>query len=418
MAAYEWLFVDLVALMYNLSWLVFLTRQHYGQVTTTAGHIFELNVLLNVNITNILMIFLLDLEVLFLGNIFELLFFGLFVAIAASQFETMLFLKTLNVNTMMTNTAGIIILAMNIFSYVLAVINVFAWPSTMVPQSEVKLCDYITPMAMNFNRMFILIFIYTVTLVIVLSAMGYGLFRSLQIRRTRDNDEHRDNLSSEELGQETGVMSEEDTRVFTIQVSESEISELNHERPREVMEEDLVIQDIELDNVETPPFTDQLNVSETENQQKQLGCDTPSQGRLFTIEEAISDLDQIETRQRIESSPSIDHVMINEITQEMNVNIMNPSMISEVQQDPIGCAPGIDMILKTIHKYMKNSMISLLFLTSLLPWYSTVIYGFISNSGCENPTLKFMEEMSEYVLYMVVIPIPLVIKHKLDRLSE
>ena len=213
-------------------------------------------------------------------------------------------------------------------------------------------------------------------------------------------------------------MSEEDTRVFTIQVSESEISELNHERPREVMEEDLVIQDIELDNVETPPSTDQLNVSETENQQKQLGCDTPSQGRLFTIEEAISDLDQIETRQRIESSPSIDHVMINEITQEMNVNIMNPSMISEVQQDPIGCAPGIDMILKTIHKYMKNSMISLLFMTSLLPWYSTVIYGFISNSGCENPTLKFMEEMSEYVLYMVVIPIPLVIKHKLDRLSE
>ena len=46
MAAYEWLLVDLLSLIYNLTWLVFLTRKHYGQVTTTAGHIFELNVLL------------------------------------------------------------------------------------------------------------------------------------------------------------------------------------------------------------------------------------------------------------------------------------------------------------------------------------------------------------------------------------
>ena len=48
MAQYEWLLVDLFNLIYNLTWLVFLTHQHYGQVTTTAGHIFELNVLMNV----------------------------------------------------------------------------------------------------------------------------------------------------------------------------------------------------------------------------------------------------------------------------------------------------------------------------------------------------------------------------------
>ena len=43
MEGYEWLCVDLLSFIYTLTWLVFLTRKHYGQVTTTAGHIFELN---------------------------------------------------------------------------------------------------------------------------------------------------------------------------------------------------------------------------------------------------------------------------------------------------------------------------------------------------------------------------------------
>ena len=76
------------------------------------------------------------------------------------------------------------------------------------------------------------------------------------------------------------------------------------------------------------------------------------------------------------------------------------------------------MIMKTIHKYLKNTMISLLILTSLLPWYSTGLYGLITNSGCEDPTIKTMAEMSEYGYYMLTIFLPVLIKLKLDRLSE
>ena len=124
MAAYEWLLHDLVTLIYNFSWLMFLTHKHYGQVTTTAGHIFELNVLLNVTISNSLWIIFVDLEAFPFGVIQELFDFGVLVAIAGSQIETLIFLKTLTVNTMMTNKAGLIIFAMNIFSYGLTVLNI------------------------------------------------------------------------------------------------------------------------------------------------------------------------------------------------------------------------------------------------------------------------------------------------------
>ena len=40
-----------------------MTAYEYGQVTTTAGHIFELNVLLNFNVNVILLIIIVDLEV-------------------------------------------------------------------------------------------------------------------------------------------------------------------------------------------------------------------------------------------------------------------------------------------------------------------------------------------------------------------
>ena len=116
----------------------------------------------------------------------------------------------------------------------------------------------------------------------------------------------------------------------------------------------------------------------------------------------------------MEISPSTDHMIMNETEIQQSSNVQS----SEVQQDPIGCVSGIDIILKTIQMYMKNSIISLLVVSSLLPWYSTLIYGFISNSGCEDPTIKFMVEMSEYSLYMATIFSPLLIKLKLDRLSE
>ena len=63
-------------------------------------------------------------------------------------------------------------------------------------------------------------------------------------------------------------------------------------------------------------------------------------------------------------------------------------------------------------------MISLLILTSLLPWYATSLYGFITDSGCEDPTIKTMAEMSQCGWYMLTICLPLLIKFKLDRLSE
>ena len=63
MTAYEYLLVDLITFIYNIAWLVFLIHKHYGQVTTTAGHIFELNVLLNFNVNVILLIIIVDLEV-------------------------------------------------------------------------------------------------------------------------------------------------------------------------------------------------------------------------------------------------------------------------------------------------------------------------------------------------------------------
>ena len=63
MTAYEYFLVDLITFIYNIAWLVFLIHKHYGQVTTTAGHIFELNVLLNVNVNVFLLIIIVDLEV-------------------------------------------------------------------------------------------------------------------------------------------------------------------------------------------------------------------------------------------------------------------------------------------------------------------------------------------------------------------
>ena len=146
MAAYEWLPVDLFNLVYNLTWLVFLTHKHYGRGTTRAGHIFELNVLLNATIINLLWILLVDLELLPSSIMSEILntanLYTFMAAIACSQIETIVFLKTLNVNTMTTNTAGKIILATTILSFGMAVITRLTLSSITLRQSEILFCDY------------------------------------------------------------------------------------------------------------------------------------------------------------------------------------------------------------------------------------------------------------------------------------
>lgn len=75
-------------------------------------------------------------------------------------------------------------------------------------------------------------------------------------------------------------------------------------------------------------------------------------------------------------------------------------------------------LIQTLNKYFKNTLMSLLILTSQLPWYSTAMYGFITNSGCENPTFRLMSEISEYSIIMFNIILPVLIKLKLDRLSK
>ena len=64
MAESENLLFDLLILVYSLAWLMFLTHEHWGQVTTTAGHIFELNVLFNNTLYILVLILILDLDFL------------------------------------------------------------------------------------------------------------------------------------------------------------------------------------------------------------------------------------------------------------------------------------------------------------------------------------------------------------------
>ena len=124
----EWF--DLLSLIYNLSWLIFLIKKHYGQVTTRAGHIFELNVLLTNTINEFLWIIFKDLQALPSGTMSEMLFttmsYNYWIAVAGSQIETAIFLKTLEVGTMMTNTAGKIILVLTFCSIGLAVTTTLA----------------------------------------------------------------------------------------------------------------------------------------------------------------------------------------------------------------------------------------------------------------------------------------------------
>ena len=105
---------SLIILFYQLAWLVFLTQKHYGKVTTTAGHIFELNVQLHNTMDDLFWILLdsgdLDGGCTIRDMLEWISLYGYWVALAGSQIETAIFLKTLNVNTMVTNPAGKIIL--------------------------------------------------------------------------------------------------------------------------------------------------------------------------------------------------------------------------------------------------------------------------------------------------------------------
>ena len=118
----------------------------------------------------------------------------------------------------------------------------------------------------------------------------------------------------------------------------------------------------------------------------------------------------------IETRPSSDQlsfgVMIDETTK------LDNTRKERTGNQPILCLPGVCLMIQRLNKYLKNTLMSLLILSAQLPWYLTAMYGHITDSGCENPTFRFLLEMGKYCVLMFSILSPLVIKLKLDRLSR
>ena len=372
--AEEWLIFALFIffLIYNLTWLVFLTKRHYGQVTTTAGHIFELNVLLNYTIFNFFMFLLVDLEVLPWSSVSEMIYtityYSYLSALAGSHIETAIFLKTLSVNTMMTNSAGKIILALTTFSFLPAVINTLVFPSWKENQKKNEICEFLNPTSTVPT---------TVVLVIVLAVIGFSVFRSHQFRKvTSDNGELDSVEGSGNKNEVNGSPSQ--SRLFTIQSVLSELikreTEENNDTPFGNLKDDIVVDDIEI--VESP--------------------------RAF---ETTTYLDQLSIRGMIQEMSQLHE--LNELENYSTEDPMNNGQ----------CLPGIS-IMKTINKYFKNALISLLILACEFPWYVSNLYGFLTDSGCENSTLRSMSTLSFYYMWIFYLVLPFLIKIKLDRLSE
>ena len=391
--AEEWLIFALFIffLIYNLTWLVFLTKRHYGQVTTTAGHIFELNVLLNYTIFNFFMFLLVDLEVLPWSTMSEMgytmMYYSYLSALAGSQIETAIFLKTLSVNTVMTNTAGKIILALTTFSFVPAVINTLVFPSWKEDQKKKEICEFLNPTSTVPT---------TVVLVIVLAVIGFSVFRSYQFRKVKSDNNTGELVAVEGAGNENEVRCEDTLnngspshdRLFTIQAVISELinreSEENNDTPLANLEDDIVVEDIEI--VESP-----LENAEDNN-----------------------------VLDAFEATISLDQLSISEMIQQMSQSQELNELENYSTEDPMNncqCLPGI-CIMQTINKYLKNTLISLLILQGEFSWYVSNLYGFFTDSGCENPTLRIMSTFSFYNTWIFYLLLPFLIKIKLDRLSE
>ena len=357
------LLFDLINLFYNLAWLVYLTQKHYGQVTTTAGHIFELNVLVNSTVSIFLWILLVDSGALdswctlryMLDGIFSC---GYLVALAGSQIETLIFLKTLNVNTMMTNMAGKIILAMTIFTAAMGILLMLVVPDRTLCEKKTELCEYLK--MSDFYR--ITIIPGTLVILIVFAVLGFTLFRSHQIEKKRDI-ERPENVGVEGTGE-----------LFAVQRAISELHrgfEENQETHEGNVEDDIVVEDVELVTTETPQHSsDQVSIG----------------------------------------------VMIGEISQLPNTTSEN-TWNDQTDNQQIPCLE-IGLMIQTLNKYFKNTLMSVLILSSELPWYLTAMYGLITNSGCENPTFMLMSEISYYSFIVSDICLPILIKLKLDRLSQ
>ena len=362
------LIADLLALFYNFGCLGFLTKRHYGQVTTTAGHIFELNVLFNNTMKIFLWILLVDSGLqdnwcTLSDLVLTISSYSSLVAIAGAQIETAIFLKTLNVNTMMTNTAAKIVLGMLIFASGMGVLS-----TMMVLPSPIKVCQTETFCKIFMKYGYQMTIPASLVLVIVFMVMGFTIFRSHQFKKKRhmNCNQNRGEMNKTEGRKEDALNiepSQGQGRTFNTQEAASKFHRRSLENPKTPsanVEDDIVIEDIE----------------------------TPSSSP---------------------SSVSIG-VMIHEIT-----NLENT--LTENQQST--CLPGIGFMMQTLNKYFRNTLMSLLMLSYLLPWNLTALYGKITNSDCENSTYRFMIEMDVYYyILMFNILLPFLIKLKLDRLSN
>ena len=104
---------------------------------------------------------------------------------------------------------------------------------------------------------------------------------------------------------------------------------------------------------------------------------------------------------------------VHTVCQGNELNLEN--RMTENQQNDIQWLPGI---MKTLNKYLKNALISLLIVTSLIPLNLPTLYAFLTNSGCENSTLTALTEFSYFVWFSLYTLFPILIKFKLDRLSQ
>ena len=253
-------------------------------MATTAGHIFELNVLLNINVNAFLLIIIVDLEVSPWAILSEILdttvqysFYG---AIAGSHIETAIFLKTLDVNTMMANTAGMIILILTIFSYGLGVIVTLAFPSARVKNDLID-CEYIN--LRDFYRFTIPL---TVSVGLVLSVIVFSVYRGLQIRKL-------------EQGHETGEV--RGSATLTVAASAA-ISELN-ETPRQIIEEDFVMENMEDDiqhNYQQIQMVEQQKIDVQQIQIVEHQQIEDQQSQIVEQQQIEDQLNQIVEHQQIE----------------------------------------------------------------------------------------------------------------------
>ena len=114
----------------------------------------------------------------------------------------------------------------------------------------------------------------------------------------------------------------------------------------------------------------------------------------------------------------MEELSIGGMIQEMSrINEIVNNRNSITDQENNCCLQAGTWILQIVNKYLKNSLLSLFILTCELYWHWPSLYGFITNSGCENPTVKVWTEIS-YIISFSYFMVPFLIKIKLDRLSN